>query len=229
MQEVLTYMMNTFGYLGVCFLIAIENIFPPIPSEVILTFGGFMTTYTRLTVPGVIVFSTIGSLIGALILYRVGLELNRERLGRVMESRMFQRLGFEKSDVEKTIAAFDKHGKKAVLFGRCIPIIRSLVSVPAGMAEMKLSVFLFIQRLEVLCGIYCLFHWAQHSAHPGRRYCSIWIVIPGQCACFCFWGAGQSLCGCSEEEKIVRFFNQLPQGCKSVYNISLLWSESRLL
>ena len=115
MQEVLTYMMNTFGYLGVCFLIAIENIFPPIPSEVILTFGGFMTTYTRLTVPGVIVFSTIGSLIGALILYRVGLELNRERLGRVMESRMFQRLGFEKSDVEKTIAAFDKHGKKAVL------------------------------------------------------------------------------------------------------------------
>ena len=114
---------------GVCFLIAIENIFPPIPSEVILTFGGFMTTYTRLTVPGVIVFSTIGSLIGALILYRVGLELNRERLGRVMESRMFQRLGFEKSDVEKTIAAFDKHGKKAVLFGRCIPIIRSLVSV----------------------------------------------------------------------------------------------------
>lgn len=143
MQEVLTYMMNTFGYLGVCFLIAIENIFPPIPSEVILTLGGFMTTYTRLTVPGVIVFSTIGSLIGALILYRIGMELNRERLGHVMESRMFKRLGFEKTDVEKTIAAFERHGKKAVLFGRCIPIVRSLVSVPAGMAQMNLTVFLF--------------------------------------------------------------------------------------
>lgn len=143
MQEVLTYMMNTFGYLGVCFLIAIENIFPPIPSEVILTLGGFMTTYTRLTVPGVIVFSTIGSLIGALILYRIGMELNRERLGHVMESRMFRRLGFEKTDVEKTIAAFERHGKKAVLFGRCIPIVRSLVSVPAGMAQMNLTVFLF--------------------------------------------------------------------------------------
>lgn len=143
MQEVLTYMMNTFGYLGVCFLIAIENIFPPIPSEVILTFGGFMTTYTRLTVPGVIVFSTIGSLIGALIIYRIGMELNRERLGHVMESRMFRRLGFEKTDVEKTIAAFERHGKKAVLFGRCIPIVRSLVSVPAGMAQMNLTVFLF--------------------------------------------------------------------------------------
>lgn len=143
MQEVLTYMMNTFGYLGVCFLIAIENIFPPIPSEVILTLGGFMTTYTRLTVPGVIVFSTIGSLIGALILYRIGMELNRERLGHVMESRMFRRLGFEKTDVEKTIAAFERHGKKAVLFGRCIPIVRSLVSVPAGLAQMNLTVFLF--------------------------------------------------------------------------------------
>lgn len=143
MQEVLTYMMNTFGYLGVCFLIAIENIFPPIPSEVILTLGGFMTTYTRLTVPGVIVFSTIGSLIGALILYRIGMELNRERLGHVMESRMFRRLGFEKTDVEKTIAAFERHGKKAVLFSRCIPIVRSLVSVPAGMAQMNLTVFLF--------------------------------------------------------------------------------------
>lgn len=143
MQEVLTYMMNTFGYLGVCFLIAIENIFPPIPSEVILTLGGFMTTYTRLTVPGVIVFSTIGSLLGALILYRIGMELNRERLGHVMESRMFRRLGFEKTDVEKTIAAFERHGKKAVLFGRCIPIVRSLVSVPAGMAQMNLTVFLF--------------------------------------------------------------------------------------
>ena len=58
MQEIIIQIMNQFGYLGVCFLIAVENIFPPIPSEVILTFGGFMTTYTRLTVPGVIIFST---------------------------------------------------------------------------------------------------------------------------------------------------------------------------
>ena len=75
MQEVLTYMMNTFEVSRSLFLIAIENIFPPIPSGSFLTFRGvLLTTYTRLTVPGVIVFSTIGSLIGALILYRVGLE-----------------------------------------------------------------------------------------------------------------------------------------------------------
>ena len=77
---IIIQIMNQFGYLGVCFLIAVENIFPPIPSEVILTFGGFMTTYTRLTVPGVIIFSTLGSTIGALVLYWAGTALNPERL-----------------------------------------------------------------------------------------------------------------------------------------------------
>lgn len=142
MQEFMIYIMNTYGYLGVCFLIAVENIFPPIPSEVILTFGGFMTTYTRLTIPGVIIFSTIGSTIGALVLYRVGMELTPEKLEKLTKGKLFRILGFEKEDVEETVGWFEKHGKKAVLFGRCIPIIRSLVSVPAGMAQMQIPLFL---------------------------------------------------------------------------------------
>lgn len=142
MQETLIYIMNTFGYLGVCFLIAVENIFPPIPSEVILTFGGFMTTYTALSVSGVVIFSTIGSVIGALVLYRAGMALTPKRLEKVMEGKLFRVLGFEKGDVKKAIASFEKHGKKAILFGRCVPIIRSLVSVPAGMADINLALFL---------------------------------------------------------------------------------------
>ena len=71
MQQLVTNILEGFGYWGVLFLIAVENLFPPIPSEVILTFGGFLTTYTRLTVFGVIIFSTIGSLAGALVLYAV--------------------------------------------------------------------------------------------------------------------------------------------------------------
>lgn len=142
MQDLLIYIINTYGYLGVCFLIAAENIFPPIPSEVILTFGGFMTTYTRLTVPGVIIFSTIGSVIGALVLYRVGMELNQERIEKLCGTRLFRFLGFEREDVERTLLWFERHGKKAVLFGRCVPIIRSLVSVPAGMAEMNFPLFM---------------------------------------------------------------------------------------
>lgn len=142
MQEVMIYIMNTYGYLGVCFLIAVENLFPPIPSEVILTFGGFMTTYTRLTVPGVVIFSTLGSTIGALILYRVGMALTPEKLENLTKGKLFYVLGFEKEDVEETIGWFEKHGKKAILLGRCIPIIRSLVSVPAGMAEIEIPLFL---------------------------------------------------------------------------------------
>lgn len=142
MQEFMVYIMNTYGYLGVCFLIAVENIFPPIPSEVILTFGGFMTTYTRLTVPGVVIFSTLGSTIGALVLYRVGMALTPEKLEKLTNGKLFHLLGFDKEDVKDTIGWFEKHGKKAILFGRCIPIIRSLVSVPAGMAEIELPLFL---------------------------------------------------------------------------------------
>ena len=101
MQEFLVQIMDTYGYLGVCFLIALENIFPPIPSEVILTFGGFMTTYSRLTVPGVIIFSTIGSVIGALVLYRVGMALTPERMEILADSKLCKTLGFEK-DVQNS-------------------------------------------------------------------------------------------------------------------------------
>lgn len=142
MQDMIVQIMNQFGYIGVCFLIAVENIFPPIPSEIILTFGGFMTTYTRLTVPGVIIFSTLGSTIGAILLYWAGTALNQERLEKLLNGRAMRILGFEKEDVEKTLKWFDKHGKKAILFGRCVPIIRSLVSIPAGMAGINMPVFL---------------------------------------------------------------------------------------
>lgn len=137
MQEFVVEVMNRFGYMGICFLITIENLFPPIPSEIILPFGGFMTTYTNMTVWGVIFFSTIGSTAGALILYRLGAFFTPQRLEAVLNTRACKILGFKKEDVEKTVNWFDNKGKKAVLFGRCVPIIRSLISIPAGMAGME--------------------------------------------------------------------------------------------
>ena len=80
MQELILSIMEQFGYFGVFFLIAVENIFPPIPSEVILLFGGFMTTFTKLHVIGVIIAATLGSLLGAIVLYYIGKILNKERL-----------------------------------------------------------------------------------------------------------------------------------------------------
>lgn len=142
MQQFIIQIMDTYGYLGVCFLIAIENLFPPIPSEVILTFGGFMTTYTRMTVPGVVIFSTIGSTMGAVLLYRVGMAMSPERLKGISQKKWFHVLGFELEEIENTLSWFENHGNKAVLIGRCVPIIRSLVSVPAGMSGMNYPLFL---------------------------------------------------------------------------------------
>lgn len=143
MQELIIQIMNQFGYLGICFLIIIENVFPPIPSEVILFFGGIMTTCTEMTIPGVVLFSTLGSTTGAMILYEAGCLLTPQRLSALLNTKALKALGFEKKDILKTTGWFEAHGKKAILFGRCVPIIRSLISVPAGMAGIKLPLFLF--------------------------------------------------------------------------------------
>lgn len=143
MEELIVEIMNKYGYMGICLLITVENLFPPIPSEIILPFGGFMTTYTNLSVWGVIFFSTIGSTAGALILYRIGAFFTPQKLERILNTKACRLLGFKKDDIDKTISWFEKKGKKSVLFGRCVPIIRSLVSIPAGMAGMDLPTFFF--------------------------------------------------------------------------------------
>ena len=80
MQAAIINIINSFGYFGIFLLIAIENVFPPIPSEVILLFGGFMATYSSMTIIGVIIASTLGSLLGAIILYYIGKILNKRKL-----------------------------------------------------------------------------------------------------------------------------------------------------
>lgn len=142
MEEIIIQMINQFGYIGIIVLIALENIFPPIPSEVILTFGGFLTTYTKLNIWGVIFAATIGSVIGAVVLYFAGRLLNRERLLKFIEGKPGKWLHFKREDVELTLDWFSKKGTKAVFFCRCIPILRSLISIPAGMSGMAMGPFM---------------------------------------------------------------------------------------
>ena len=150
MQTLIITMMNKFGYLGILLLIAIENIFPPIPSEVILGFGGFMTTYTKLNIIGIIIFSTIGSLIGAIALYFIGSILNKERLSKIVNGKIGKILFLKEEDIEKAYGWFDKKGYKTVFFCRFVPIVRSLISIPAGMSKMKMSKFLFYTTIGSL-------------------------------------------------------------------------------
>jgi len=150
MQTWIIDILNQFGYIGIILLIALENVFPPIPSEVILTFGGLMTEHTGLTLFGVIIAATIGSLLGSLILYGVGWFLSAERLGNLLEGKVGQILHFKKEDVFKATDWFNRKGKSTVLFCRCIPVIRSLISIPAGMAKMRLSVFCILTTIGSL-------------------------------------------------------------------------------
>ena len=142
MQEFMLSIINQFGYLGVFLLIAIENIFPPIPSEVVLLFSGFMTTYTELNVVIMIIASTLGSLVGAIVLYYVGKILNKERLKKIVSGKIGKILRLKNEDIDKADKWFDTKGNKTVFFCRFIPIVRSLISIPAGMSEMPMLKFL---------------------------------------------------------------------------------------
>ena len=142
MEEFVISIMNQFGYFGIFFLIFIENIFPPIPSEVVLLFGGFMTTYSKLNLFGMIIFSTLGSTVGAIVLYYIGKILNKERLKKIVSGKIGKVLRLKASDIEKADKWFDTKGNRTVFFWRVFPVVRGLISIPAGMSEMIMSKFL---------------------------------------------------------------------------------------
>ncbi|UQZ32596.1 alkaline phosphatase [Paenibacillus sp. PK3_47] len=149
MKTWITDFMEQFGYIGIFLMLALENIFPPIPSEVILPFGGFMTTTSDLTIPGVLIASTLGSLVGAVILYWIGRMLDVSRLEKIVD-RWGGIIRIKKSDIRKADAWFDKYGYWTVLFCRMIPLVRSLISIPAGMSGMKFGLFMLFTTIGTL-------------------------------------------------------------------------------
>ncbi|QTD40450.1 DedA family protein [Sporosarcina sp. Te-1] len=149
MENWITEFMSDFGYIGICLLILIENVFPPIPSEVILTFGGFMTTYSGMTVVGVILAATAGSVVGAMILFSIGMLFDVERLERLVD-RWGGILRITRKDIHRVDAWFRRFGVWAVLLCRLVPLVRSLISVPAGMARMNFPLFILLTAIGSL-------------------------------------------------------------------------------
>lgn len=149
MENWIISFMNEFGYIGVLLLIMFENIFPPIPSEVILTFGGFMTTYSDMTWMGVVIAATIGSVVGAMVLYSIGLLLGADRLEKIVD-RWGKYIRLTREDIYRAEAWFKKYGPWTVFFCRLIPLIRSLISIPAGMSNMNFSLFIVLTTLGSL-------------------------------------------------------------------------------
>lgn len=192
MQNWMIDTINQFGLWGIFLLIAIENIFPPIPSEVILTFGGFLTTYTLLDPWGVIFAATAGSVAGALVLYGVGRIFPPKRLEGWLGGKVGKALGFRPGDVLSAATWFDKKGKYTVLFCRCIPIVRSLISIPAGMAGMKLPPFLIMTTvgsfawnvLLVWLGVFAGASWEKIVGYFDT-YSTLTVVVLGLAFVIC--------------------------------------------
>ena len=129
------------GYVGVFLLMLAENVVPPIPSELIMPLAGFTAARGQLSLIPVILAGTAGSLLGAVLWYIVGKRLGLERL-KHLAARHGRWLTLSPDDVDRADDWFRRHGARAVFFGRLIPTVRTLISVPAGIAGMPLRSFL---------------------------------------------------------------------------------------
>ncbi|CAL9621035.1 hypothetical protein SUDANB95_05814 [Actinosynnema sp. ALI-1.44] len=133
-----TDLMEAFGAPGAGIAIALENLFPPLPSEVFLPLAGFTAAQGGMSLIAAILWTTAGSVAGALVLYYVGALLGRDRVRRIAEKMPLVKV----SDVDKTEDWFQRHGRATVFFGRMVPIFRSLISIPAGVERMPLPTFI---------------------------------------------------------------------------------------
>lgn len=133
-------LMETLGGFGAGLAIALENIFPPLPSEVILPLAGFASSRGSVGLVEVLIWTTIGSVVGALVLYGIGMWFGRDRMRRIAAKVPLVKV----EDIDRTEAWFQKHGSKAVFFGRMIPIFRSLISIPAGIERMPVWRFILL-------------------------------------------------------------------------------------
>lgn len=134
------------GYGAIVALMLLENVFPPIPSELIMPLGGYLVSQDQLNLIGVIAAGTLGTVLGALPLYWLGYKLGAERL-----EEWCQRYGrwfvISPSDIRKSQRWFDKHGYATVFFFRLVPGMRSLISIPAGISRMSLLPFLLFTTI----------------------------------------------------------------------------------
>ena len=135
LEEWVLSVMEKLGYLGIAFLMFLDNIFPPIPSEIIMPSAGYTASKGDLSLIGVIIAGSAGSLIAAMILYWIGRKIPEQRLFSFIE-HYGKFLRIKVTDLEKALGWFNQHGHKIVFFGRMIPAVRSLISIPAGMSKM---------------------------------------------------------------------------------------------
>jgi len=128
------------GYLGIVFLMFLENVFPPIPSELIMPLAGYKTAQGELSFGGVVLAGSVGSLLGQYPLYFLGRQFGLERIRKWVRHHGYW-AATSPRELDKAQKWFEKHGRRTVLLCRLVPTLRSFISIPAGLAEMRPAVF----------------------------------------------------------------------------------------
>jgi membrane protein DedA with SNARE-associated domain len=146
MFDFITGFVESAGYFGIVLLMFAENVFPPIPSELIMPLAGFTAAKGELNVIGVVVAGSLGTLIGALLWYYIGLRLGLDRIKKLAR-RHGRWLTLDEEGVDKASQWFQRHGKMALVIGHLVPAVRTLISVPAGVSRMPLLPFLLASAI----------------------------------------------------------------------------------
>ena len=149
MFDWITGLVGSAGYVGIALLMFVENVFPPIPSEVIMPLAGFAAAGGEIGIVGAIAAGFVGSLAGAVLWYYVGRWVGCERLER-WAARHGRWLTLTPGEVRQAQDWFGRHGGKAVLVGRLVPAVRTLISVPAGISGMSMPRFLAYSGIGTL-------------------------------------------------------------------------------
>jgi membrane protein DedA with SNARE-associated domain len=152
MQEWIINTMNSLGYLGIGILMFLENLFPPIPSELIMPLAGFTASQGKMDIFLAIAAGTIGTIFGAIPWYYAGFVLGEQRLVSLV-NRYGKWFGISGDDISKSTRWFDRHGLKAVLFCRLVPGVRTLISIPAGISKMSLLPFLLYSTIGTIAWV----------------------------------------------------------------------------
>ena len=180
--------MEAIGAPGAGLLVALENLFPPLPSEVILPLAGFTASQGNFSLAGAIFWTTLGSVVGAIALYWIGVALGRRRLRVIVDKMPLVDL----EDLDRTEAWFERHGKATVFFGRMVPIFRSLISIPAGIERMSFPLFVVLSAVGsliwntifVVAGYFLGENW-----HIAEQYAGVFsrIVVIAVLAFLIWW------------------------------------------
>lgn len=180
LTEWIISIMEQMGYWGIALLMFLDNIFPPIPSEVIMPSAGYTASQGQLHIVGVIVAGCIGSLVAAAVLYWIGYKFNHATIFRFVD-RYGKYLFLKSSDVQKSLVWFEKHGHRIVFIGRMVPAVRSLISIPAGMSRMPFWKFMLYSSLGTIIWTtflaYIGFYFGENQALMHQIFSQVGYII----------------------------------------------------